>query len=371
MADIIIRNATLLSPKTQSEEIVDVAIRDGIVTDIAQGLEASSGSIVLDGAGKYMTTGWIDAHAHLYNRSGTIGLDRDSFLPQGVTYVIEAGTTGPENFEDYLLHCGRKGHIHGRAYLNLAPQGVVKDGGELTDLSKVDLEACEKTIAKYPEEIIGVKLRIDPRVCENPWKAMELIAELSRRTGKPLIVHASRTEMPMEDILSHMKAGDIFAHSFADKAPGLLDERGCVKEAVLKARERGVYFDLSHGKSNFSFAVSKAAIDQGFLPDAISTDLHAGSLSIVGSLALTMSKMMACGLNLHQVTDLVTVDAARMLGISEKATEIAIGQKADMTLFKLENGEFTLTDSDGKTAIGHHLISPYCTVLGERVYYAE
>lgn len=368
MADIIIRNATLLRPKTQSEETVDVAIRDGIVTGIGQGLEAAPGSTVIDGAGRYMTAGWIDAHAHLY--TDAFGLCRDSFLPQGVTYVIDAGTTGPENFEDYLSH-GGKGSMPGRAYLNLAPQGAVKGGGELTDLSKVSLESCEAMIAKYPEEIIGVKLRIDPRVCENPWKAMELIAELSRRTGKPLIVHASRTEMPMEDILAHMKAGDIFAHTFADKTPGLLDESGRVKEAVLKARERGVFFDLSHGKSNFSFEVTKAAVSQGFLPDAISTDLHAGSLSIVESLALTMSKMMACGLSLHQVTDLVTVDAAAMLGISEKATEIAVGQKADITLFEVESGDFTLTDSDGKTALGHQLIHPVCTVLGENTYFAK
>ena len=371
MADVIIRNAVLLSPKTKSEKTVDVAIRDGIVTGIGQELKSESKSIAIDGTGKYMTAGWIDAHAHLYNRAGAIGLDRDSFLPQGVTYVVEAGTAGPENFEDYLIHCGRKGNIQGRAYLNLAPKGIIKDGGELTDLSKVNLEACEETIAKFLDEIIGLKLRIDPRVCENPWKAMELIAELSKRTGKPLIVHASRTEMPMEDILSFMKAGDIFAHTFADKAPGLLDENGRIKEAAVKARERGVFFDLSHGKSNFSFGIAKAAVEQDFLPDAISTDLHSGSLSIVESLALTMSKMMACGLDLHQVTDLVTVDAARMLQVSEKATEISVGQKADITLFGVEEGDFTLTDSDGKTETGHHLIRPYCTILDENIYYAE
>ena len=369
MSDMIIKNAVLLRPKTQSEEVVDIAIRDGIVTEIGHGLDVAPGARVIDGAGKYMTAGWIDAHAHLYTEA--FGLARDSFLPQGVTYVIEAGTTGPENFEDYLLHGSAKGDMPGRAYLNLAPLGAVKGGGELTDLSKVSLAACEAMIAKYPEEIIGVKLRIDPRVCENPWKAMELIAELSRRTGRPLIVHASRTEMPMEDILAHMKAGDIFAHTFADKTPGLLDENGRVKQAALDARERGVFFDLSHGKSNFSFAVTKAAVSQGFLPDAISTDLHAGSLSVVESLALTMSKMMACGLNLHQVTDLVTVDAARMLQIEEKATEIAVGQKADITLFEVESGDFTLTDSDGKTAAAHHLIHPTCTVLGENTYFAQ
>lgn len=371
MEHIIIQNVTLLNQKTKNRETLNVLIENGIVAQMGQGLEPRTESTVIDGTGKYMTAGWIDAHTHLYTEPWAIGLDRDSFLPDGVTYVVDAGTAGPENFEHYLQNCGKKGDIQGRAYLNLAPTGIVKGGGELLDLSKVSLEACEAAIAKYPEEIIGVKLRIDPRVCENSWKAMDLISELSKRTGKPLIVHASRTPMPMEDILARMKEGDIFAHSFADKSPGLLDDNGNVKKCVWQARERGVQFDLSHGKSNFSFAIAKAAVSQGFLPDAISTDLHMGSLRIVGSLAMTMNKMLACGLDLWQVVDLVTGGAAKMLQIKEKATEITVGQRADITLFEVEEGSFALTDSDGMTAEGRQCIKPFCTVLGENIYYAR
>lgn len=261
--------------------------------------------------------------------------------------------------------------IHQKAYLNLAPMGVLKQYGELTDLSRVDLDLCRQTAEQYPEEIVGVKLRIDLRVCENPRKAMELIRELSRRTERPLIVHASRTDLPLEEILSFMKEGDIFAHSFADKLPGLLDDGGHVKECAWKARERGVFFDLSHGKSNFSFEIAKKAVQQGFLPNAISTDLHRGSLEKVTSLALTMSKMLACGLSLEKVLQLVTTEAVHMLGISDKATEITEGSLADLTVFDVQDGIFELEDSDGKRAMGNKRIEPYCTILGREIYFCE
>ncbi len=241
--------------------------------------------------------------------------------------------------------------------------------GELTDLSKVNLDACEEMIRRHPEEIIGVKLRIDPRVCSDALKAMELISRLSRRTGKPLTVHASRcSQMTLEEILSFMKEGDVFAHTYANKLPGLLDESGNVKEAAWKARKRGVRFDLSHGKSNFSCSVAKAAFEQGFLPDAISTDLHGGSLAIVESLPMTMSKTMACGLDLRTVIKKVTADAAAMLRLTDKAAVLKEGDKADITLFSLEEGAYTFTDADGVTFNGSCMIRPFGVILGQNAY---
>ena len=258
-------------------------------------------------SGRYVSPDWVDAHVHTYTRSSAIGLDSDRFLSQGVTCVADAGTTGPGNYEDYLEHCSQNKKIQQKAYLNLAYMGGVKQYGELTDLS-------------------------------------------------------------LEDILSFMKKGDIFAHSFAAKSPGLLDKDGNVKEAVWQARQRGVYFDLSHGKSNFSFAVAKKAVSQGFLPDAISTDLHEGSLKNVESLALTMSKMLACGLELEKVLQLVTTEPVRMLQLSGKAVEIREGARADLTIFDVQEGQIELEDSDGERLMGNKLIKPYCTILEQDIY---
>ena len=49
---------------------------------------------------------------------------------------------------------------------------------------------------------------------------------------------------------------------------------GAVQQDVLAARERGVIFDIGHGKGSFGFATAMAMLDKGFMPDVISSDMH-------------------------------------------------------------------------------------------------
>lgn len=60
----------------------------------------------------------------------------------------------------------------------------------------------------------------------------------------------------METVLSYLERNDVFAHSYAALSPGILDAEGKLKECVKEARQRGVWFDLSHGSANFSFDVA-------------------------------------------------------------------------------------------------------------------
>lgn len=368
MSDYLIRNGSIVDSVQKRLYRKDILITNGYISAIEEHIEKAGDVEVIDAADSYITSGWIDAHVHVYETED-LGLPGDDMLKNGVTMVVDAGTAGPDNFDDFVNTCVKNTKMPKKAYLNLAPMGVVKGYGELTDLSKVSLDSCINTINKYPNIINGVKLRIDPRVCENAERAMQLISTLSISTGLPLIVHASRcTSISMDTILSYMKKGDIFAHTLANKSPMILDENLKIKKSVLDAKKRGVFFDMSHGKSNFSFKIAKEAFSQGFVTDAISTDLHVGSISLVKSLAYTMSKALACGLGFYDVIRLVTIDSAKMLQLSGKSTEIKIGDKADITVFKLEKGHFEFSDTDGDIAMGTELIKPRYTFLGNELY---
>ena len=81
-----------------------------------------------------------------------------------------------------------------------------------------------------------------------------------------------------------------------------MDGKGKVKPAVLAARQRGVLFDMGHGKGSFSWKTARAMIAEGFMPDTISSDVHA--LCINGPAydqVTTLSKFLALGLNLRDV----------------------------------------------------------------------
>lgn len=369
MATFLIHNVTVLDLSARTQSPCDLLIADGKVQQISEPNALQTGGNTVDGTGWYACCGWLDAHAHLYANGNTIGVDGNAMLYDGVTLAIDAGTSGPGNFEEFRLHTMKTAGIRELAYLNLAYMGLDKRFGELRDLSTVVPEKCREVILAHPGEILGLKLRIDPRVCSDPEAALAMASRIRQETGKPFVVHPSRCELPIEKILSYMGKADIYAHSFADKAPGILDAQGKIKQAVLDARARGVQFDLSHGNGNFSFAVAKQALAQGFLPDAISTDLHTGSKAKVQSLALVMSKMLACGLDFWTVLDLVTRKAAAMVGIPYGSGTIVEGSPANLTLFQIAKGQFQFADSDNVSCCGDCLIQPVGAVLGDTLYW--
>ena len=62
--DIAIRNATVLTITGAIIENGTVVVRDGRITAVGRDIEIPSGVRVIDGTGKYLMPGLIDAHSH-------------------------------------------------------------------------------------------------------------------------------------------------------------------------------------------------------------------------------------------------------------------------------------------------------------------
>ena len=62
---VFIQNATLITITDDIIENGDVLIIDGVITGIGTNLSAPSGVNVVNGSGKYVMPGIIDAHSHL------------------------------------------------------------------------------------------------------------------------------------------------------------------------------------------------------------------------------------------------------------------------------------------------------------------
>src|ERR671930_385077 len=83
---------------------------------------------------------------------------------------------------------------------------------------------------------------------------------------------------------------------------GRLAARGRLLPEARAARERGVLKDVGHGGGSFRWEVAEAALDQGYLPDVISTDLHTyNRYGPVHDMPTTLSKFLHLGLTLEQV----------------------------------------------------------------------
>jgi dihydroorotase len=62
-ADVLIRGAHVLDPRTGLDEPLDVLIRGGEIAAIGPDLQAEAD--VVDGAGRHLFPGFVDPHVHL------------------------------------------------------------------------------------------------------------------------------------------------------------------------------------------------------------------------------------------------------------------------------------------------------------------
>jgi dihydroorotase len=166
-----------------------------------------------------------------------------------------------------------------------------------------------------------------------------------------------------------MKKGDVVTHSFNSHPHGLLDASGKLTPEVVEARAQGVLFDVGHGAGSFSFEVMEKCLGQGFSPDTISSDLYSANINgPVYDLLTTLSKFLVLGMSLHDVIARTTVDAARVFNFGAEIGTLKPGTEADVSVLELKDGEFTFTDSDGKTRTGRQKLEAVTTVKGGKVF---
>jgi len=85
------------------------------------------------------------------------------------------------------------------------------------------------------------------------------------------------------------------------------------------------------------------------------------------SLVSAMTSMLALGLTLEQVVPMVTVNAARMIGMADTLGSLRVGGEADVSVLDDHRGRWTLRDNEGTEVAADRLLSPaFCLRAGER-----
>lgn len=140
-----------------------------------------------------------------------------------------------------------------------------------------------------------------------------------------------------------------------------------MRPEAWEARERGVLFDIGHGSGSFSWEVARAALEQGFPPDSISTDVHTGSINGPAfGMASVMSKFLHLGMDLNEVVRLSTAAPARMLGMEDEIGTLREGACGDVAVLRIEEGQFPLKDCEGVTEVLTKRLSAVLTVRAGR-----
>ena len=374
--DLLIQHGEVLDPGAGLKGKLDVAIAGGRIVEVAAGLPANEAKQTISASGLYVTPGLIDIHAHVFVNAHDMGGHTDHFCQaSGVTTLCDAGSAGSATFAGLRRVLDHEVSTRVRAFVNLSAIGIVgtSRGGELSHFPYADPEGCARTIAENPDLAIGVKLRYGPGIV---WEYTTAPVKLARKTaataGVPLMIHITDSPIPLPDILAEMIPGDIITHCYHGRANGIMgQEKQLVLKEVVEAQRHGIIFDCAHGRNHFSFPMIEKALDQGFLPDTISTDLTTTSATKgpVWDLATTMSKLLHFGMSLDDLVMRATAAPAKIMGYAGTVGTLKPGANADIALIERRNGNFAMTDSDGNTVTAKERLVTRMTLKDGRVTY--
>jgi dihydroorotase len=213
--------------------------------------------------------------------------------------------------------------------------------------------------------IVGIKVRVGLHASGTSGIVpLDIALEVAEQVGMPLMAHIDHPPPSYEEVLARLRPGDVLTHAFRPFPNTPATVQGTVKKVVLEARERGVLFDIGHGKGSFAFKTARAMLANGFYPDTISSDVHL--LCINGPAfdqVTTMSKFLCMGMQLPDVIAASTVNAAMALRRPELGS-LKPGSVGDATLISIKQGQFDYVDVVGEHLIGDRKIVSEGVVIG-------
>jgi dihydroorotase len=371
--DLVLRGGRVVDPSQKIDSITDVAFSGGKVAAVGNALKTDPGTDVRDVSGYIVTPGLIDLHTHVYWGGTSLGIDAEEFCrTSGVTTAIDTGSAGPGNFAGFRKHVIEPCQVRILAYLHVSHAGIygfshrvmVGESEEIRLMNPID--AVQVADANR-DLIVGIKVRVGRTSSgASGIVPLQIALEVANEVGMPLMCHIDHPPPTYEEVVSLLRPGDVLTHAFRPFPNAPCTAQGTVKQIVLQARERGVLFDIGHGRGSFAFKTARAMLANGFYPDTISSDVHI--LCINGPAfdqVTTMSKFLCMGMPFPDVVAASTVNAAMALRRHELGS-LKPGSVGDATLLSIKEGKFDYEDVVGEHLIGDRRIVSEGVVVGGR-----
>jgi dihydroorotase len=367
--DLLIRGGTVVCPASGHHGLIDVAVRGGRIDAVGESIPPAAGAQIVDAKGLIVTAGLIDLHVHVFAGQDLGVAAAGIGLADGTTTLVDAGSAGAHlyaAFRDAYLHTAAERVL---AFLNISSIGLTSTllAGELETLAYANVEECLRCVEANRDSIVGIKIRVAPEtVGSNGIRPLEAAVEAAGSAGLPLMVHIAGPPPELESILALLRPGDVVTHCYTGLGNRLRGPDGRVRPEVRAARERGILFDLGHGGGSFDLESAAALIEDGFLPDIISSDAHAYSIHLVQSLPVVMSRFLALGVPLAEVVERSTAAPADFLGRHELG-RVAPGAVADVAAFELREQPVRFHDVSGRPFDGTQVLTPRWTIKDGRL----
>jgi dihydroorotase len=375
MYDLLLKGGTVVDPSVGLHGIQDIAVQAGKIAHMAPTIPREEATRVVEVAGKIVTPGLIDLHAHVFEGFNNNGVHPDlGGVYAGVTTIVDAGSSGCATFQGFPRHIIPQCKTEIIPFLHICQTGLATNPDIIAE-SSIDLEGTLRVADQHKGLICGIKARMVSPALEILGMEMPRLAKrAARESGIKLMVHIGDTTKRYDptvirSLLPMLDEGDILTHYFTANPGGVLDANGKLVPEARDAAARGVWLDTAHGRSNFSFDIGRRVIDQGLLPHCISTDLTVpGRLITVHSMTEMMTRFLGLGFTLEQVVTMCTANPAKAIGAAHRLGSLAVERQADISVLQINDGDWVVYDVLGDSLQVTQAVVPFLTVKRGEVF---
>jgi dihydroorotase len=369
--DLLLKGGRVVDPGSGRNGVCDVAVNGGTIVAIEADIPRARAARVVEAAGRIVTAGLIDLHAHVADGITRHGINPDrAGVLQGVTTIVDGGSLGAYTFLGLRRHVIPASRTTVFGFLNLSFSGQARMP-ELRSMDDLDEELIEIVMRTNRDVLLGIKVRcISPGVRTIGPSMLEIAHRRADAIGGRVMVHigdhgeGEGAADVTREVIRGLRGGDILTHPYTCYPGSALDGNGQPLPEVLDAVQRGVVIDVGRGAKNFTFDNARRALAAGFLPATISTDITLMSIhGPVFGLADTASIFLNLGMSLEDVVERITAGPARALGMFDRIGSVEVGKRADLALLDhVTGGEHTFHGFEGEQMTGSQVLVPLLTI---------
>jgi len=345
--DLLIRNVSLFDGK-ENKGKVDIAVRNDRIIRISPRIKDLHSLNTIDGTGKYMIPGLINAHVHLWKIT-----DLKAALQSGVFAVIDLHTSeGPDKEFRKLRDTAEYAAYYSSGYAATVPKGHPTEFFPIETIndSVSPAQFVDHRIGNGADliKIVSGNIRPGSLWYGNPtlnYAQIQEITQVAKSRGKMVVVHVSQIE---ETVKIADLGVDGFAHlwSYNDTASDqqlkILKAKGVfiIPTALIQKRAWEIIEKTPDGKNEFKAFLSKMPIVykeikrvyEAGIPILAGTDPPNYGINYTDDLLAELDIYSAAGLPNIEVLKTATGNPSAIFPFLDGAGMIKEGYKANFIL---------------------------------------
>lgn len=248
----IIKNGHVLNPSTNMDGVFDVAIENGIISEIAATIATDGADQVIDASGKYVMPGFIDLHVHFrepgFEYKETIKTGAMSSAKGGYTSVCPMPNTNPAiDSKEMVEWVNEKERTD--SVVHILPVGAVTKGQagvEVTDMKGMK-EAGAVAVSEDGKSVMDILVYVE---------GMKEAA----KNNLVVMAHCEDKQLVRGGVMNAGKrAEELGLKGITNSVEDVITARD-----IFLANETGAQLHLCHCSTKDSVSLVKLAKDAGY-----------------------------------------------------------------------------------------------------------